>query len=65
MSFPQRRKRIKAMLKTYVSFFNKLSTEKKNYTQNLSLIMASKRIMLWKEYMSREKHQPWLPGDLH
>jgi hypothetical protein len=60
--FPQRSK---TMLKTFVSFFNELSTEKKNYAQNLSLIMASKRTMLWKEYMSRDKRQPWLPGDLH
>jgi hypothetical protein len=53
------------MLKTSVSFFNKLATEKQNYGQNLSLIMPSKRTILWKEYMSRDKHQPWLPGDLH
>jgi hypothetical protein len=52
--FPQIRR---TMLKTYVSFFNEISIEKKNYAQNLSLIMASKRKMLWKEYMSREKRQ--------
>jgi hypothetical protein len=31
--FPQRRRTI---LNTYVSFFNELSIEKKNYAQNLS-----------------------------
>jgi hypothetical protein len=53
------------MLKTFVSFFNELSIEKKKYAQNLSLIMDSKRTMLWKEYMSRDKRQPWIPRDLH
>jgi hypothetical protein len=32
---------------------------------NLFLIMASKRIMLWKDTMSRDKTQSWLPRDLH
>jgi hypothetical protein len=27
--------------------------------------MASKRIILWKETMSRDKTQSWLPRDLH
>jgi hypothetical protein len=54
----------KTMLITFVSFFNELATKKKNYARNLSLIMASKRTMLWKEYMSRDKRHPWLPGDL-
>jgi hypothetical protein len=27
--------------------------------------MASKRIMLWKESMSRDKTRSWLPRDLH
>jgi hypothetical protein len=53
-SFPQRRKTI---LKTSISFFNALATKKENYAQNLWLIMPSKRTMLWKEYMSREKRQ--------
>jgi hypothetical protein len=40
---------------TSVSFFNKLATEKRNYARGLSLIIASKRIMLWKDTMSRDK----------
>jgi hypothetical protein len=36
----------KIMLKTSVSFFNKLSTEKRNYARSFCLIMVSKRIML-------------------
>jgi hypothetical protein len=36
---------------------NDLSIEKKKYACNLFLIMSSKRKMLWKEYMSRDKHQ--------
>jgi hypothetical protein len=55
----------KTMLIASVSFFNELSTEKRNYAHDLFLIMASKRIMLWKEYMSRDKTQSWLPRDLH
>jgi len=54
----------KTMLVASVSFFNEVSTKKKNYAQYLCLIMDSKRTMLWKEYMSRDKHQPWLLGDL-
>jgi hypothetical protein len=53
------------MLRASVSFFNELSTEKRNYAHNYFLIMDSKRIMLWKDTMSREKPQSWLPGDLH
>jgi hypothetical protein len=52
------------MLKAFVSFFNEISTKKKKYAQYLSLIMTSKRTMLWKEYMSRDKCHPWLLGDL-
>jgi hypothetical protein len=52
------------MLETSVSFFNEVGTEKQNYAQNLSLIMASKRKMLWNKYMSMDTCQPWIPGDL-
>jgi hypothetical protein len=52
------------MLKTSVSFFNELSTEKRNYALGCFLIMASKRITLWKDTMSREKTRSWLPRDL-
>jgi hypothetical protein len=52
------------MLIAFVSFFNEISTEKNNYDHNLSFIMASKRTILWKEYMSRDKRQPCLPRDL-
>jgi hypothetical protein len=41
-----------------------IATEKKNYAPRFFLIMASKRAMLWKEYMSREIPQSWLPRDL-
>ena len=41
------------MLVTSVSFFNDIATEKGNYAQGYFLIMASKRITLWKEHMSR------------
>jgi hypothetical protein len=53
------------MLVTSVSFFNELSTEKRNYSCDLFLIMASKRIILWKENMSRDKTWSWLTRDLH
>jgi hypothetical protein len=43
------------MLRTSVSFFNELATEKRNYARGFFLIMASKRIMLWKGTMSRDK----------
>jgi hypothetical protein len=49
---------------TFVSFFNKLSTEKRNYAHELFLTMASKRIMLWKETMSWDKTRSWLLRDL-
>ena len=52
------------MLKTSVSFFNELATEKRNYARGLYLIMASKRITLWKDTMSRDKTRSWLPRDL-
>jgi hypothetical protein len=57
--------REKTMLIASVSFFNELSTEKRNYARRLFLIMASKRIMLWKDTMSRDKTRSWLPRDLH
>jgi hypothetical protein len=55
----------KTMLIASVSFFNELATEKRNYARDFFLIMASKRIMLWKETMSRDKTRSWLPRDLH
>jgi hypothetical protein len=55
----------KTMLVTNVSFFNELATKKKNYARGCFLIMASKRIMLWKGTMSRDKTRSWLPRDLH
>jgi hypothetical protein len=36
----------KTMLLVFVSFFNELATEKRNYARDLFLIMASKRITL-------------------
>jgi hypothetical protein len=48
-----------------VSFFNTLATEKQKPCSGLFLIMASKRIMLWKDTMSRDKTRSWLPRDLH
>jgi hypothetical protein len=47
-----------------VSFFNELATEKRNYAHRICLIMASKRITLWKDTMSRDKTWSWLPRDL-
>jgi hypothetical protein len=55
----------KTMLVTSVSFFNELSIEKRNYARRLSLIMASKRITLWKDTMSRDKTRSWIPRDIH
>jgi hypothetical protein len=52
------------MLRASVSFFNELATEKRNYAHGLCLIMASKRITLWKDTMSRDKTRSWPPGDL-
>jgi hypothetical protein len=46
---------------TTVSFFNDLDTEMGTMLVDSILIMASKRIILWKEYMSRDKHRSWLP----
>jgi hypothetical protein len=48
-----------------VSFFNELAIEKRNYDRDFFLIMASKRIMLWKDTMSRDKTRSWIPRDLH
>ena len=53
------------MLKASVSFFSELATDKINYARGLFLIMASKRIILWKDTMSRDKTWSWLPRDLH
>jgi hypothetical protein len=55
----------KTMLKASVSFFSELAIEKRNYARTFSLIMSSKRITLWKDTMSRDKTQSWLPRDLH
>jgi hypothetical protein len=46
-----------------VSFFNELEIRKS--CSRLFLIMASKRTMLWKDTMSRDKTRSWLPRDLH
>ena len=53
------------MLMASVSFFNELAIEKKKYARGWFLIMASKRIMLWKGTMSKDKMWSWPPGDLH
>jgi hypothetical protein len=58
-------RRGKTVLMTSISFFNELSTEKRNNARDFFLIMVSKRIILWKETMSRDKTQSWLPRDLH
>jgi hypothetical protein len=51
---------------TSVSFFKRLPQRCKNYPQRpLFLIMDSKRTMLRKETMSREKTRSWLPRGLH
>jgi hypothetical protein len=55
----------KTMLRTYVSFVNELATEKRNYACRLFLIIISKRITLWKDTMSRDKTQSWIPRDIH
>jgi hypothetical protein len=52
------------MLKASASFFNELATDKRNYARGCFLIMASKRITLWKDTMSRDKTRSWLPRDL-
>ena len=54
----------KTMLKASVSFFNELSTEKRNYACGFFLIMASKRIILSKDTMARDKTWSWIPRDL-
>jgi hypothetical protein len=53
-------KRLDSKGEAVVSFFNELDTGK----NDLFLIMASKRTMLWKEYMSRDIPQSWIPRDL-
>jgi hypothetical protein len=55
----------KTMLMTFVSFFNRISIEKRSYARGFFLIMASKRIIFSKDTMSRDKPQTWLPRDLH
>ena len=50
---------------TFVSFFNEIDTEMGTMLVAIILIMASKRIILWKEYMSRDKPQSWLPIYIH
>jgi hypothetical protein len=62
MSLPQRRE---TMLGTSISFFNEIATEKINYDWDLFLIMASKKITLWKNTTSRDKTQSWIPRYLH
>jgi hypothetical protein len=57
--------RIKTMLKAYVIFFNEFATKKRNYAHSFFLIMASKRIMVWQETMSRDKNRSWIPRDFH
>jgi hypothetical protein len=53
------------MLNTSVSFFNDLAIEKRNYARSFVRIMASKRIILWKGTMSKDKTWSWPLGDLH
>jgi hypothetical protein len=53
------------MIIACVSFFNELAIEKGNYARRLFLIMASKRITLWKDTISRDKTRSWLPKDFH
>jgi hypothetical protein len=55
----------KTMLITSFSFFNELATYKRNYARRLFLIMDSKRMMLWKDTMSRDKTRSWIPRDIH
>jgi hypothetical protein len=61
MSLPQRKE---TMLVTSVSFFNELATERRNYACGFFLIMASKRMILWKDIMSRDKTWSWIPRDI-
>ena len=56
---------MKTMLSASISFFNEIAKKKRNYARGFFLIMASKRIMLWKDTMSRDKTWSWLLGDLH
>jgi hypothetical protein len=57
--------RRETMLEASVLFFNELATEKGNCACCFFLIMASKRIMFWKDTMARDKTRSWLPRDLH
>jgi hypothetical protein len=52
------------MLKTFVSFFDEISIEKRNYAHGFVLIVAFERITLWKDTISRDKTRSWPPGDL-
>jgi hypothetical protein len=61
--YPQSWFHQKTMLKV-VSFFNELEI-RKPCSNSLFLIMASKRTMLWKDTMSRDKTRSWIPRDLH
>jgi hypothetical protein len=47
-----------------VSFFNELEI-RKSCSNILFLIIASKRPILWKDTMSRDKNQSWPPRDPH
>jgi hypothetical protein len=51
--------------KTFVSFFNEVASEMKKTILEVFLIMDSKRIMLRKETISREKTRSWLLRGLH
>jgi hypothetical protein len=46
------------------SFFNELEI-KKTCSRMVLLIMTSKRMVLWKDTMSRDKTWSWTPRDLH
>ena len=51
--------------KTYVSFFNEVALETQKISSEVFLIMDSKRKMLWKDTMSRDKTWSWLTRGLH
>jgi hypothetical protein len=53
------------MIVASFSFFNELSIKNQNYSRDLSLFMASKRITLWKDTMSRDETRSWLPRYFH
>jgi hypothetical protein len=54
----------KSCSKTSVSFFNEVALETQKTILEVFLIMDTKRIMLWKETISRDKTRSWLPRDL-